>query len=63
MEERKNIEEIGLSILQKNLAELNFDFNMNFDFLFYLLLENETEKIFNILLGEQKTLDSWVKND
>lgn len=55
-EERKSVEEIGVEILKKNLDQLGFDPFFDYEQLLDLLSENQTEKIFNLLTGEQKTL-------
>jgi DNA repair exonuclease SbcCD nuclease subunit len=62
-EERKSIEEIGTEILKKNLDQLGFEPSFDYEQLFNLLSENQTEKIFNILAGEQKTLVQSLKVD
>jgi DNA repair exonuclease SbcCD nuclease subunit len=62
-EQKLSTEEIGLSILKKNLDELQFENTFNYEDFFRLLSEGEVEKSFNILTGEQKTLNSagWIK--
>jgi len=55
-EERKSVEEIGVEILKTNLDQLGFDPFFDYEQLLDLLSENQTEKIFNLLIGEQKTL-------
>lgn len=55
-EQKLSVEEIGLNIFKKNLDELEFNSVFDYDTVFKLLSEKETEKTFNILLGEQKTL-------
>lgn len=55
-EQKLSIEEIGLNVLKKNLDELNFEPVFDYNSLFGLLIENEVERAFNILTGEQKTL-------
>ncbi len=61
VEQKKSVEEIGLSILKKNLDELKFESDFDFDDIFSILSEGEVDKAFNILLGEQKTLSSVLK--
>jgi len=60
-ERRLSIEEIGLNILRKNLEELGFSFNFDFESIFNLLSEGETEKVFKILVGEQTTLQNVLE--
>ena len=62
-DQKKSVEEMGLSLLKKNLDELKFDLEIDFEKLFRLL-EEGSEKPFQILLGEQLTLDwlrEWLK--
>ncbi|MEM5801886.1 MAG: DNA repair exonuclease [Candidatus Aenigmatarchaeota archaeon] len=61
IEEKLSIDEMGLNLLQKNLEELKFDFSIDFESLFHLLLEDEIERATDILFGEQKTLTAWVR--
>jgi len=55
-EQKLSVEEIGFQILKKNLEELKFDAIFDHEQAFGMLSENEVEKVFNILTGEQKTL-------
>lgn len=59
--QKLSIEEIGLSILKKNLEELGFNFSFEPENIFGLLSEGEVEKVFNILIGEQATLEKVLK--
>jgi len=56
IEQKQSIEEIGFSLLRKNLEELKFGEEISFEMLFELLSEGEVEKVLNLLMGEQKTL-------
>ncbi|MEM5882877.1 MAG: DNA repair exonuclease [Candidatus Aenigmatarchaeota archaeon] len=60
-EQRLSVEEIGLNILKKNLEELGFSFSFDFEKFFGILSEGEIEKAFNILIGEQLTLEKDLK--
>jgi len=60
-EQKLSIEEMGLGLLKKNLEILNFDSTFDYDNIFKLLSEGETEKVFNILIGKQKTLEKILK--
>ncbi|MEM5834528.1 MAG: DNA repair exonuclease [Candidatus Aenigmatarchaeota archaeon] len=60
-EERLSLEEIGLNILKKSLEELGFNFSFDFEKIFGILSEGEVEKAFNILIGEQLTLEKELK--
>ena len=60
-EQKLSIEEIGLNILKKNLEELGFSFSFDPENTFGLLSEGEVEKVFNILVGEQVTLEKVLK--
>jgi len=60
-DQKLSVEEIGLNILKKNLDELSFDSSFDYDNTFKLLSDGETERTFKILVGEQKTLEKWVK--
>ena len=58
-EQKLSIEEIGLTLLKKNLDELGFKSAFDYNDMFHLLSEGETEKVFNILVGEQKSLTQF----
>jgi len=60
-EQKLSVEEIGLEVLKKNLDELNFSSAFDYEHVFRLLSEGDAEKTFNILIGEQKTLEGWKK--
>ncbi|MEM7825999.1 MAG: DNA repair exonuclease [Candidatus Aenigmatarchaeota archaeon] len=60
-EQKLSVEEIGLKILKKNLEDLNFSSVFDYEQAFNMLSENETDKLFNILTGEQITLEKVLK--
>jgi DNA repair exonuclease SbcCD nuclease subunit len=55
-EQNLSTEEVGLSILKKNLDSFQSENNFDYEDFFKLLSEGEVENAFNILIGEQKTL-------
>lgn len=55
-EQKMSIEEIGLNLLRKNLDELKFSGELDYEKLFNLLADKEVDRVFNILIGQQKTL-------
>ena len=55
-EQKLSIEEIGLSLFRKNLDKMKFESGFDYQDIFTLLSEGETETVFNILSGEQKSL-------
>ena len=55
-EQKLSIEEVGLSLLKKNLIELNFATLFDYEQAFNLLTEGGVDIMLNILTGEQKTL-------
>jgi hypothetical protein len=58
LRERKlSIEETGLQILKKNLEELKFKSSFDAENIFRLLSEGDVEKTFDIITGQQKTLN------
>jgi len=60
LRERKlSVEETGLQILKKNLDELKFASAFDYESLFRLLSDGETDKALDILTGEQKTLSMF----
>jgi DNA repair exonuclease SbcCD nuclease subunit len=61
-EQKLSIEEIGLNLLKKNLDELQFESTFDYEDIFKLLSDGETERAFNILTGEQKTLTQILKS-
>ncbi|MDI6806877.1 MAG: DNA repair exonuclease [Candidatus Aenigmarchaeota archaeon] len=60
-EQRLSVEEIGLTILKKNLDELSFKAVFDHESIFKLLSEGDVDKALAILLGEQKTLAQLLK--
>jgi DNA repair exonuclease SbcCD nuclease subunit len=63
LRERKlSVEEMGLQILKKNLEELKFASTFDAESLFKLLSDGKTERAFDILSGEQKTLTQILKS-
>lgn len=60
LRERKlSIDEIGLQVLLKNLAELGFKSSIEPERLFKLLCEHEPEEVMDVLLGKQTSLSSF----
>ncbi len=55
-EQKMSIEEMGLNLLNKNLEEFGAEKSMDYDTLFHLLSDDQTDSVLNILLGEQATL-------
>lgn len=55
-EQNLSTEEVGLSILKKNLDSFQSENNFDYEDFFKLLSEGEVDNAFNILIGEQKTL-------
>jgi len=55
-DQKLSAEEVGLRVLRNNLESMNFENIFDSEQIFHLLNENATEKVFNILIGEQKTL-------
>ncbi|MBI4010102.1 MAG: DNA repair exonuclease [Candidatus Aenigmarchaeota archaeon] len=60
-EQKLSIEEIGLSLFRKNLDKMKFESGFDYQDIFTLLSEGETETVFNILSGEQKSLVHFGK--
>jgi len=60
-EQKLSVEETGLKILKRSLEELNFKSSFDYDKIFSLLNEGKVERVFNILIGEQETLEKWTK--
>jgi len=58
-EQKMSAEEIGLSLMHKNLEELNFAAQFDSEKIFRMLTEGATDNAFAILTGEQKTLESF----
>lgn len=59
IEQKSSVEEIGLNTLRKNLEELKFESSFDYENIFELLSENDTDKASAILLGEQKTFSNF----
>jgi hypothetical protein len=55
-DQKLSAEEIGLSVLHKNLDELEFKGSFKTDGVFSLLVDNRVDEAFNIVTGSQKTL-------
>ena len=55
-EQKLSVEEIGLQILKKNLENMYFEQSFDFENAFGMLSEGEVDKMFEILIGRQKTL-------
>lgn len=62
-EQNLSVEEIGSQIMKKNLEELEFDSTFDFEQAFGLLSEGQADRFFNILIGDQETLNSILKKD
>jgi len=63
LRERKlSVEEMGLQILKKNLEDLKFKSTFDTDNVFKLLIDGQADKAFDILTGQQKTLDQILKS-
>ncbi len=58
-EQKLSVEELGLNLLRKNLEEFGMEKEFDFDTMFHLLSEDQTESALNILLGEQSTLHAF----
>lgn len=58
-EQKLSVEELGLNLLRKNLDEFGMEKEFDFDTMFHLLSEDQTESALNILLGEQSTLHAF----
>lgn len=55
-EKKLSVEEIGLNLLRKNLDELGFKFIFDYESAYGLLSDGESDRMFAILTGDQKTL-------
>jgi DNA repair exonuclease SbcCD nuclease subunit len=55
-EQKLSAEEIGLKILRNSLEALQFEDVFDSEQVFHLLDENEVDRVFSILLGEQRML-------
>ncbi len=58
-EQKLSVEELGLNLLKKNLEELGMENDFDYDTMFHLLSEDQTESALSILLGHQATLQSF----
>jgi hypothetical protein len=61
-EQKLSTEEVGLSILKKNLDEFKLETTFDHEDFFKLLSEGEIDNAFNILIGEQKTLTQVLRS-
>lgn len=55
-DQKLSAEEVGLKVLRNNLDTMNFEDVFDFEQVFHLLNDGEIERVFNILIGEQKML-------
>lgn len=55
-EQKLSVEEIGLSLLRKNLESMKFAPGFNYEEMFSMLSENAVDKAMALLTGDQKTL-------
>jgi DNA repair exonuclease SbcCD nuclease subunit len=62
-EQNLSVEDIGNQILKKSLEELKFDSAFDYEQAFNLLSENQADRFFNILIGEQETLNNVLKSE
>lgn len=58
-EQKLSVEEIGLNLLKKNLEEFGMENEFDYDTMFHLLSDDQTESALNILLGQQTTLQTF----
>ncbi len=58
-EQKLSVEELGLNLLRKNLEEFGMAEEFDYDTMFHLLSEDQTESALNILLGQQTTLQTF----
>ena len=56
MDQKMSIEDVGISILSKNLQELGFENSFEGEDIFHLLSENNIETVVNVLSGQQAVL-------
>jgi len=61
-EQKMSADEIGLNLMHKNLEELKFNSMFDSERVFGMLVDGEVDNAFNILTGEQKTLNMNIKN-
>jgi hypothetical protein len=55
------VEEMGLQLLKKNLDELKFGGSFDYEKTFGILVDGNVDNAFNVLTGEQRTLDKIAK--
>jgi DNA repair exonuclease SbcCD nuclease subunit len=60
-EQKLSVEEVGLSLLKKNLVDLNFATVFDYEQAFGLLTEGGVDVLLNILTGEQRTFAGTLK--
>jgi DNA repair exonuclease SbcCD nuclease subunit len=60
-EQKLSVEEVGLSLLKKNLVDLNFATVFDYEQAFGLLTEGGIDVLLNIMTGEQRTLPGSLK--
>jgi DNA repair exonuclease SbcCD nuclease subunit len=58
-EQKLSVEELGLNLLKRNLEEFDMEKEFDYETMFHLLSEDQTESALNILLGEQTTLQTF----
>ncbi len=56
-EQKLSVEEMGLQLLKDNLDELKFAGSFNHERIFGMLVDGSIDNAYNVLTGEQKTLD------
>ncbi len=57
-EQKLSIEELGLNLLRDNMKGFGMENGFDYETMFHLLSEDQTESAMNILLGDQMTLKS-----
>lgn len=60
-EQKLSVEEVGLSLLKKNLVELDFATVFDYEQAFGLLTEGGIDVLVNIMIGEQRTFAGALK--
>ncbi len=58
--QKSSVEDIGLNIFRNNLKAMNFESSFDYENIFELLSNGDTEKAFAILTGEQKTFSNFL---
>ncbi|MBI2084713.1 MAG: DNA repair exonuclease [Candidatus Aenigmarchaeota archaeon] len=56
-EQKMSVEDLGLSLLKKNMEEMGGDNEFDYETTFSLLSNGQVDSAFNILLGQQTTLN------